>query len=68
MVCFNERWVVYGAAKESRFLAEKDFLHSFLRQDSAKDYIKAHKNLFPGRYECYDVYVGSALRERVTFD
>jgi len=65
MGSFNERWVVYGAAKESRFLAEKDFLHSFLRQDSAKDYIKAHKNLFPGRYGCYDVYVGSELRERV---
>ena len=68
MGSFNERWVVYGAAKESRFLAEKDFLHSFLRQDNAKDYIKAHKNLFPSRYECYDVYVGSDLRERVQFD
>lgn len=65
---FNERWVVYGAAKKSRLLAEKHFLHSFLRQDSAKDYIKAHKNLFPGRYECYDVYVGSELRERVEFN
>ena len=68
MGSFNERWVVYGAAKESRFLAEKHFLHSFLRHDSAKDYIKTHKKLFSDRYECYDVYVGSDLRERVIFD
>ena len=65
---FNERWVVHGAAKESRFLAEKHFLNSFLRHAHAKEYIKAHKNLFPDRYECYDVYVGSDLRERVIFD
>lgn len=64
---FNQRYCVYGAARKSRLLKDKDFLHSFLSEDGAKEYIKAHKNLFPWRYECYDVYVSGELRERVKF-
>lgn len=65
MTNFNQRYCVYGATIESRLLSDKDFLHSFLREDSAKGYVEAHRGLFPGRYQCYDVYVGSDLRERV---
>lgn len=63
---FNQRYCVYGTTLGSRLLSGKEFLHSFLREDSAKAYIKSHRKLFPKSYPCYDVYVGGEFKERIT--
>lgn len=64
---FHERYCVYGCptADMPNLLQGKEYLHSFLREDSAMKYIADHRNTFPERYAEYDVYVAAKHYVRV---
>ena len=61
---FNSRYCVYGSSNQSIYMKDKYFLHSFLRKEDAMSYIKEHSNRH-GEHECYDIYVGENIIERV---
>lgn len=64
---FNQRYTVYGCPTPGmpNTLQGKEYLHSFLRDDSAMKYIADHRNTFPERYAEYDVYVAANHYVRV---
>ena len=61
---FNSRYCVYGSSNNVIWMKQKDFLHSFLRKEDAMSYIKEYSNRHGG-HECYDIYVGGSIIERV---
>ena len=61
---FTSRYTVYGASNQSIYMKDKYFLHSFLRKEDAMNYIREHSNRH-GEHECYDIYVGGSIIERV---
>lgn len=61
---FSSRYCVYASSEEALYMKDKIFLHSFLRKEDAMGYIKNHSNRH-SEHECYDIYVGGEMVERV---